>query len=71
MTTTAKELAVKLGVDYAIANSLLRLLEAKGLASVETGAVPPKTAGRGRPTKVYEVPDYVIIRMNDGKVGTT
>jgi predicted ArsR family transcriptional regulator len=71
MTTTAKELAIKLGVDYAIANSLLRLLEAKGLTSVDAGADHPKTAGRGRPTKVYKVPDYVIIRMDDGKVETT
>lgn len=59
---TTQELADRLGVDYLVANTLLRLLESQGKAKhVDT----VRTAARGRGKKVYEVPSRVTLRLLD------
>lgn len=58
---TATELAAKLGVEYATAAALLKLMVAQGAAKeVEKR----KTAtGKGKPSTVYSVPESFTINF--------
>lgn len=62
LRVSSRELAERLGCDYLMANTLIRLFEQKGLARhVETRKPEGK---RGRGTKVYEVPKEVNLQLN-------
>ena len=58
---TTNQLAVKLGVDYQIAQGLVKLLLAKGLA-VKVGKIP-SPAGRGKPSDIWELPLSITIEI--------
>jgi predicted SprT family Zn-dependent metalloprotease len=62
MKVTAKELAEKMGVEYAIAAGFLKLMVAQGVAKeVEKR---PAERGFGKPSNVYEMPaDTVTISL--------
>lgn len=59
MRVTIKEFAAKIGVDYAVASSLLRFMVQKGQATV----VEKISAGKGKPTSVYEVPNKMEVEF--------
>jgi hypothetical protein len=52
---TAIQLAQRLGVDYVVAASLLKLMVSKGEAK-EVGKVKTSLSGKGKPSTVYEIP---------------
>jgi Mn-dependent DtxR family transcriptional regulator len=51
---TTKELAEKMGVEYATALAVAKWLEAKGLVTVE--GTRPNPAGRGKGSTVFKIP---------------
>lgn len=58
---TTKELAKRMDVEYAQASGLLKILEAKKIAViVETR---PNPTGRGKGSKVYEIPSEFTIEV--------
>lgn len=61
MIVTAKEFAEQHNVDYQLANSFLRLLEAIG--HVKSAGVRPNPAGRGKGSNLYEVPDNINLDL--------
>ena len=70
MKTTAKQLASNLGVAYPVANSLIKLLQVKGVAS-EVDKVSSSDGGRGRKTSVYQLPDAVTFDFSGDSVEVT
>lgn len=66
MRTTVKQLATNLGVEYIVASSLLKLMEKSGAAaSVGTESA----SGKGKPARIYEVPESFTIQLSDVKAG--
>ncbi len=52
---TAIQLAERLGVDYVVASSLLKLMVSRGEAK-EVGKIKTSLTGKGKPSTVYEIP---------------
>lgn len=60
--TSAKEFGEQMGVDYAVANGLLKFLEAKGVATCK----PHKVEGqKGKPTNIYTVPTCIQLTFHE------
>lgn len=64
MRVTVSSLATQLGVDYGVANSLLKYMQLKGVAK-EVDKV--KTSGKGKPSTVYEIPETFTIDLSAKK----
>lgn len=60
---TAIQLAQRLGVDYVVAASLLKLLVSKGLAR-EAGKIKTSLTGKGKPSTLYEIPGEFTLSLN-------
>lgn len=60
---TAIQLAQRLGVDYVVAASLLKLLVSKGLAR-EAGKIKTSLTGKGKPSTLYEIPGKFTLSLN-------
>ena len=65
MLLTCKELALKLGIDYLQASSIIKVLVKSGVGSASESI---RGEGRGRPTVSYEVPRRVTIDLWTGEV---
>lgn len=63
MQVSAKELAEKMRIDNVQANTLLRVLEAKGHAKIVDVRKPP--SGKGRGTNIYEVEETVTLNLTE------
>lgn len=63
MKISKKELAERLGVEYAAAAGLVAILEAKGLASVVEKR--PNPTGKGKPTDIFEIPETVTLELGE------
>lgn len=59
---TAKELAEKMDVDYVTASSLIKLMLSRGAAK-EVDTVK-SASGKGKPSRVYEIPAEYTIDLN-------
>jgi predicted transcriptional regulator len=59
------EFAERVGIEYIVASSVLRFLQEKGHVQ-EEGVRPPK-GGKGKPTKLYRVPENITLDF--AKVG--
>ena len=57
MRVTVKELAEMTGVDGVTVNSFLRFMELKGVAKIVDHR--KSSAGRGRSSSVYEIPEKI------------
>jgi len=60
---TAIQLAQRLGVDYVVAASLLKLMVSKGVAK-EVGKVKTSLSGKGKPSTVYEIPGEFTLSLS-------
>lgn len=59
ITGSAKELAVKMGTDYATALHVLNFLKTKGLVK-DAGKRKPPGGGRGKPTILFTISDQPL-----------
>lgn len=59
MLLTSKDVADKLGISYVVASGLMTYLEQTGKISVAEKRLA--TSGRGKPTKIYKVDQFVTI----------
>ena len=61
ITKTVKELATDLNVDYITAQSLIKLLIAKGLATKD--GERKSESGKGKASGVFTMPEQVTISL--------
>ena len=59
MQMTVKQEAAMLDVDYLMASNLIRFLEKRG--DVKVVGKRPSLSGKGKPSKLYELPESVTI----------
>lgn len=69
MKLTAKDAADRLGVSYVIAAGILSHLEDAGKVKVVEKRF--HASGRGKPTRVYEVPSEVALNFGSEVVSST
>lgn len=62
MKVTISDLAVRLGVEYAAAQGLLKFLQKRGIAK-ETKDVVRLPGARGKGSAVWEVPEQVTLDL--------
>lgn len=60
---TAIQLAERLGVDYVVASSLLKLMVSRGAAK-EVGKIKTSLTGKGKPSTVYEIPSEFTLSLS-------
>lgn len=60
---TAIQLAERLGVDYVVASSLLKLMVSRGVAR-EVGKIKTSLTGKGKPSTVYEIPGEFTLSLS-------
>lgn len=60
---TAIQLAQRLGVDYVVAASLLKLMVSKGVAK-EAGKIKTSLTGKGKPSTLYEIPSEFTLSLS-------
>lgn len=65
---TIKVLADQLDVDYPVAAGLVKLLVAKGIATVSGKQPAASASGKGKPSTIYEIPDqFTLSLLPDGQ----
>jgi len=69
MNLTARQVAEKLGLSYVVASGLMTYLESIGQVKVVEKRFAPN--GKGKPTKIYEIGNNVVIGFEDAKSETT
>jgi len=61
MQCTTKQLAEQLGVEYAVAQGLIRFLGQKGYAKIV--GVRPNPRGKGKGSDIWEIPAQVTLNL--------
>lgn len=62
---TVADFAEQHNVDYAVASGFIKFLEVKGL--VKENGNKPSATGKGKPSKLYDIPNQIILDLNPAK----
>ena len=68
MEITQKEFMVKTGLNVGVVSSVFSFLEHQGVAKIV--GMKRSASGKGKPTKIYEIPETVEFTLSAGEYTT-